>query len=142
MNNEKKIVVSACLAGVNCKYDGGNNSNAKVLKILEEGKAVLVCPEELGGMTTPRVASEIVEDKVLSKYGQDVTNEFNKGAKEALKIAQAVKADLAILQQRSPSCGSKQIYDGSFSRKLIKGKGITSRLFEENGIEVITIDDI
>ena len=142
MKNSKKIVVSACLAGINCKYDGGNNVDPKILKLLEEEKIILVCPEELGGMTTPRIASEIVNDKVLSKTGLDVTKEFNKGATEALKIAISVDADTAILQQRSPSCGSKLIYDGSFKGKLVKGKGVTTKLFEEKGIKVLTIDDI
>ncbi len=167
MIKDKKIVVSACMAGINCKYDGGNNNNLKILKLLEEDKIVLVCPEELGGMSTPRIPSEQVNDmvvlvcqeelggmstplidseqvnyNVLAKNGVDVTYEFNKGANEALKIAKGVNADIAILQQRSPSCGSKMVYDGSFSGKLIKGKGVTTKLFEENGIKVLTIDDI
>ena len=142
MIKAKKIVVSACMAGINCKYDGGNNNNSKILKLLEDDKIVLVCPEELGGMSTPRIPSEQVNDKVLAKNGLDVTYEFNKGANEALKIAKSVNADTAILQQRSPSCGSKLVYDGSFSGKLIKGKGVTTKLFEENGIKVLTIDDI
>lgn len=142
MNKNKKIIVSACMAGINCKYDGLNNKSHKIMKLLDDDKIVLICPEELGGMSTPRIASEIVNDKVLSKNGVDVTNEFNKGAIEALKIAKSVNADTAILQQRSPSCGSMQIYDGSFTDKLVVGKGITTRLFEENGIKVLTIDDI
>ncbi len=142
MNSNKKIVVSACMAGINCKYDGKNNNNSKILKLLEDDKVILVCPEELGGMSTPRIPSEIVKDKVLAKNGVDVTYEFNKGAEEALKIARSVNADTAILQQRSPSCGSKQIYDGTFTGKLISGKGVTTELFEKNGIKVITIDDI
>ena len=142
MKKDKKIVVSACLAGINCKYDGGNNNNEKIMKLLEDDQIILVCPEELGGMSTPRIASEQVDDKVFAKNGLDVTKEFDKGAKAALKIAKSVNADTAILQQRSPSCGSKQVYDGSFSGKLIKGKGVTTMLFEENGIKVLTIDDI
>ena len=142
MEKDKKIVVSSCLAGINCKYDGGNNINPKILKLLQEEKIILVCPEELGGMTTPRIPSEIVNNKVLSKMGIDVTNEFNKGAAEALKVAKSVNADTAILQQRSPSCGSKMIYDGTFSGKLVKWKFVSSNLFSENGIKVLTIDDI
>ena len=142
MNNDKKIIVSACMAGVNCKYDGGNNNNSKIIKLLKAEKIVLICPEELGGMSTPRIPSEIVNDKVIAKNGVDVTYEFNKGALEALKIAKSVNADTAILQQRSPSCASKMIYDGTFTGKLVKGQGITTKLFEENGIKVLTIDDI
>ena len=138
----KKIVVSACMAGINCKYDGGNNTDPKILKLLEEDKIVLVCPEELGGLSTPRIPSEIINNQVLAKNGVDVTKEFNKGAEEALKIAKSVNAEIAILQQRSPSCGSKLIYDGTFSGKLIRGKGVTTKLFEENGIKVLTINDI
>ena len=142
MKKDKKIVVSACMAGINCKYDGGNNIDPKILKLLEEDKIVLVCPEELGGLSTPRIPSEIVNSQVLAKNGVDVTKEFNKGAEEALNIAKSVNADTAILQQRSPSCGSKMVYDGTFTNKLIKGKGVTTKLFEENNIKVLTIDDI
>lgn len=142
MNNDKKIVVSACLAGINCKYDGGNNIDPKIMKLINEGKAIVVCPEELGGLSTPRIPSEIVNNRVLAKNGSDVTKEFDKGAEEALKIAKSAKADTAILQQRSPSCGSKLIYDGTFTGKLIKGEGVTTKLFKKNGIKVLTIDDI
>jgi len=142
MKKNKKIIVSACLAGVNCKYDGGNNKNDKIMKLFEEDRIALVCPEELGGMSTPRIAAENINDKVILQNGVDVTKAFDKGALEALKIAKSVNADTAIFQQRSPSCGSKQIYDGTFSRKLIKGKGVTAKLFEEKGINVLTIEDL
>lgn len=134
-------IVSACLAGVNCKYSGGSNLDSRVLELVKEGRAVLVCPEQLGGLPTPRLPSEIVETKeelkVLLKSGKDVTEEFLKGANETLKIAKMMDIKKAILKQRSPSCGYGEIYDGSFSKTLKDGKGITARLLEENGIEII-----
>ena len=134
-------IVSACLAGVDCKYNGGNNLDKEVLKLVKDGRAVLVCPEQLGGLPTPRLPSEIVDTmegrKVLLNNGEDVTREFLKGAKETLKIAKMMNIKKAILKQRSPSCGYGKIYNGSFSKVLKDGKGITARLLEENGIEII-----
>ena len=134
-------IVSACLAGVDCKYNGGNNLDKEVLKLVKDGRAVLVCPEQLGGLPTPRLPSEMVDTKegrkVLLNNGEDVTKEFLKGSKETLKIAKMMNIKKAILKQRSPSCGYGKIYDGSFSKVLKDGKGITARLLEENGIEII-----
>lgn len=134
-------VISACLAGIDCKYNGGNNLNEEVIKLVKEGKAVLICPEQMGGLTTPRLPSEIRDDKVLRSDEIDVTNEYKKGANEALKIAKLVGVTKAILKTKSPSCGCGKIYDGTFSNKLIEGDGITTRLFKENGIEVIPSDE-
>ena len=134
-------VVSACLAGVDCKYNGGNNLNEEVVKLVKEGKAVLICPEQMGGLTTPRLPSEIRDDKVLRSDEIDVTNEYKKGANEALKVAKLVGATKAILKTKSPSCGCGKIYDGTFSNNLIEGDGITTKLFKENGIEVIPSDE-
>lgn len=140
------IVVSACLCGINCKYNGKNNLSEKVKKLVEEGKAVSICPEQLGGLPTPRKSSEIVENKgelkVITIEGKDVTEEFLLGARKALEIAKLVGAKKAILKSGSPSCGVNGIYDGTFSKKLVKGNGITARLFLENGIEVISEKDI
>lgn len=139
------IIISACLCGCDCKYNGKNNKNESCVELLKRGKAVLVCPEQLGGMTTPRVPSEILKNdgkiSVISKEGKDVSKEFKKGAKEALKIAKLVDAKVAILKNGSPSCGSKNIYDGTFSGNKIKGEGITAKLFVENGIEVFSEDE-
>ena len=139
------IIISACLCGCDCKYNGKNNKNESCVELLKRGKAVLVCPEQLGGMTTPRVPSEILKNdgkiSVISKEGKDVSKEFKKGAKEALKIAKLVDAKVAILKNGSPSCGSKNIYDGTFSDNKIKGEGITAKLFVENGIEVFSEDE-
>ncbi|MCQ2911721.1 MAG: DUF523 domain-containing protein [Clostridia bacterium] len=135
-------IVSACLAGVDCKYSGGNNFNEKIEKLVKEGKAVLVCPEQLGGLKTPRDPSEQQGDKVVTDKGIDVTNEYNKGAIETLKIAKMCGADTAILKSRSPSCGCGEIYDGTFSGTKIAGDGVTTKLLLENGIKVISSDDL
>lgn len=139
------MIISACLCGCDCKYNGKNNKNESCVELLKRGKAVLVCPEQLGGMTTPRVPSEIIKNdgniSVISKEGKDVSKEFKKGAKEALKIAKLVDAKVAILKDGSPSCGSKYIYDGTFSGNKIKGEGITAKLFIENGIKVFSEDE-
>lgn len=137
------VLISACLCGVNCKYSGGNNLDEECLKLLQDGKAVLVCPEQLGGLQTPRTPAEIVgnshgELKVITKDNEDVTEEFIKGAEETLKIAKLVNAKKALLKEGSPSCGGNYIYDGTFTGKRIKGLGITARLLKENGIEVIS----
>ena len=133
-------LISACLCGVNCKYNGLNNLNDKCLELLRKGEALLVCPEQLGGLNTPRIPSEtlgnakdIIElnkGKVINKEGKDVTKEFLKGAKEALKIAKEANIKKAILKESSPSCGSNFVYDGSFTGNKIKGKGITAYLLE------------
>ena len=112
MNKDEKILVSACLAGINCKYDGTNNYNEKIFELLKEGKAVLVCPEQLGGLTTPRVPSEIINNKVITKDGKDVTKNFKRGAKEVVNLAKKLNIKKAILKSKSPSCGYKKIYNG------------------------------
>ena len=134
-------LISACLAGVNCKYDGGNNEDEKILELVKAGKAILVCPEQLGGLPTPRLPAEIVEKdnerKVIATDGTDVTSQFIKGAIETLKIAKMMNIKKVILKSRSPSCGYGRIYDGSFSKTLKYGNGFTAELLEENGIEII-----
>ncbi|MFA5524185.1 MAG: DUF523 domain-containing protein [Tissierellales bacterium] len=139
-------LISACLAGVNCKYSGGNNLDPRLVKLLEEKKAILVCPEQLGGLTTPRLPSEIVCNesdgkRVVNIEGKNVTKEFVKGAEETLKIAKLTGAKVAILKARSPSCGKGRIYDGQFKNILIVGNGITTELLEKNGIKVYTEED-
>lgn len=140
-------LVSACLCGVNCKYNGKNNTSEKVLELLQKGEAILVCPEQLGGLETPRPPAEIsgdVEkvlsgtDKILTIDGLDVTDKFLKGALEVLNIAKETGIKQAILKDGSPSCGSVFIYDGSFSGRKIEGEGLTTYLLRKNGIEVFT----
>lgn len=147
------ILVSGCLCGINCKYDGSNNLNDRVLKLLREGKAIPVCPEQLGGQQTPRVPHEIIEGdgaKVLDGKARikgtdehdDVTGEFLKGAIETLKIAKEVGAQVAILKARSPSCGKGVIYDGTFSGGKKSGNGVTAELLLRNDIKVYTEEEL
>ena len=136
------ILVSACLAGVNCKYNGGNNYNEKIMELVRKGEAILVCPEQLGGLPTPRVPSEIINSKVITKDGVDVSNEYKKGALEVLRLCKELNITKAILKANSPSCGCGTIYDGTFSGTKIKGNGITAQLLIDNGIEVLTEKDI
>lgn len=144
-------LVSACLCGVNCKYNGKNNLNLYFMGLLQEGKVVPVCPEQLGGLPTPRKPAEISggsgqdvldgNNRVITRDGLDVTENYIRGAYETLKIAQLADVDTAILKSRSPSCGSGYIYDGSFSNKTRKADGVTAALLRENGIRVINEDD-
>ncbi|WP_293823131.1 DUF523 domain-containing protein [uncultured Phascolarctobacterium sp.] len=137
-----KILVSACLLGKNCKYNGVNNLNQSVLDFIEGHEVIGVCPEQLGGLSTPRLPAEIVEGVVTNKEGISVDAEFRKGAQEALAAAMENKVDLAILQSRSPSCGVKEIYDGSFSGKKIKGQGVFAKLLSAHGIKVLDAEDV
>ncbi len=134
------ILVSACLCGINCKYNGGNNIDEKVLQMVRGGLAIPVCPEQLGGLPTPRTPAEIKivdgEKRVVTKDGRDVTENYQKGAQEVLRIAQELKIKKAILKKKSPSCGLDEIYDGTFSNNLTKGNGVTTDLLLKNDIEV------
>lgn len=133
-----KYAISACLCGVNCKYNGGNNLNEKIKEIYDNGDAILICPESFGGLKIPRVPSEIKGDRVINKNGEDVTECFLLGAKKSLEVIKENGVMKAILKENSPSCGVFNIYDGTFSKCLIEGMGITTRLLVENGIEVVS----
>ena len=137
-----KIMVSACLLGENCKYNGGNNRSEEVLRLMEENEVITVCPEQMGGLPTPRVPSEICDGIVTSKDGRIVDTEFRAGAAKCLEIAIREKPDLIVLQSRSPSCGVKQRYDGSFSGTLVDGAGVTAQVLIENGFRVIDVEDL
>jgi uncharacterized protein YbbK (DUF523 family) len=132
----EKLLVSACLLGENCKYNGGNNYSPDVERLRERFELVSVCPEQLGGLPTPRVPSERVGEQVLTRDGQDVTEAFRQGAERTLDIARAEGALRAVLQVRSPSCGCGMIYDGTFSGTLVPGKGVAAELLEKNGVKV------
>lgn len=127
----KKILISACLLGENCKYNGLNNKNDLILKLKNEYEFVPVCPEMLGGLPCPRCPSEIINDKVINKNNDDVTNNYLNGAEKALEIALKESVDFCILKEKSPSCGVHFIYDGTFENKVINGSGITSRLLSK-----------
>lgn len=135
-------MVSGCLLGENCKYNGGNNMSEKVLNYVKGHEVISVCPEVMGGLPTPRVPAEIVNGIVTNKEGCNVDREFRKGAGIALEIAKAKDVDLVILQSRSPSCGPKQIYDGSFSGKRKDGQGVFAKLLIENGFQVMDVEDL
>ena len=149
------IIVSACLLGENCKYSGGNNKSENVIKYLEDKEYILVCPEQLGGLSTPRNPSEIITygnkdgndvlsgcTKVLSNKGIDVTKNFIQGAEETLKIAKEHNAKTAILKAGSPSCGYKKIYDGTFLGNKIQGIGVTAAILNKENIALLDEDDI
>ena len=147
-----KIMVSACLLGEKCKYNGGNNRNPGLLHLLSGHKVIPVCPEVLGGLPTPRVPAEIVNGTVINpaeivngtvinREGVSVDDAFRRGAKKALEMARQEKPDLIILQSRSPSCGVKEIYDGTFSGKLVPGHGIFAEMALQAGFRVIDAED-
>ncbi len=146
-------IVSACLLGINCRYDGGNVADKELIEVVKAGKVVPipVCPEQLSGLPTPRKTCEIVggdgfdvlngKARVLTKDGEDLTEKFVRGAKEVVKIARLVKADVAIMRNFSPSCGCGLIYDGSFSGKRREGFGVTSALLVQNGFKVVSVEE-
>ena len=139
-----KVLVSACLLGENCKYSGGNNLCSGLLDWLKkEGhEAVPVCPEQLGGLPTPRTPAEIVGGAVTTRDGEDVDQAFRRGAEAALDIARREGAELAVLQPRSPSCGVKQVYDGTFSGRRVSGQGVFARLLAESGFPLLEPGDL
>ena len=135
----EKLLISACLTGVNCKYDGGNNAlpPETLAALRTRFELVPVCPEQLGGLPTPRVPSERVGERVLSREGADVTEAFRRGAEETLRIARQNGCRRALLKTNSPSCGSGTIYDGSFTGKLVSGDGVTAEALKHEKIEVL-----
>ena len=142
MKKKNPILVSACLLGVNCQYNGESDFTRELLDFLKDrGEFIAICPEVLGGLTIPRDGAEIIGDKVKTVKGNDVTKEFLAGAEKVLKFAKENNVDFAILKAKSPSCGVGMIYDGTFSRKLIEGYGITAALLKKNKIKVLTEKD-
>lgn len=136
-----KIFISACLVGENVKYDGGHNdirSESFIKRLLKEDRLVSLCPEVEGGLPTPRVPVEIINGKAINQIGEDKTIFFQKGAQKALELCKKHDIKYAILKFRSPSCGSNQIYDGTFSHTLIDGDGFCAKLLKENGVKVFS----
>jgi len=142
VKKRKIILCSACLLGINCRYDGKLKPNKKVIKLSKKEILIPVCPEQLGGLPTPRKPAEQKGKRVITKSRKDITKNFRKGAKEVLKLAKLLDIKKAILKQRSPSCGSGQIYDGTFSKEIVKGDGITTALLKKNGIKVVSEEDL
>ena len=141
----KSILISACLLGVACRYDGLSKPLDREIieKLRQQYHLIPICPEIMGGLPTPRIPSEISSDgKVLRKDGEDVTENYIRGAKEALRLAEIFQCDTALLKEKSPSCGAGKIYDGSFSKTLTDGNGITSELLQKNGIRIVGESEI
>ena len=137
-----KILLSRCLTGGCCRYDGGTNLVPALRVLVERGLAVPVCPEQLGGLPTPRCPSEIRGSRVVMRDGTDVTDAFRRGAERALAIGLDAGCTCAIVKAKSPSCGAGAIYDGTFSGALVPGDGIFVRRLREAGIPVCTeLDD-
>jgi len=144
-NKPKKILISACLLGENVKYDGNNNDvsyNSIIKTLIEKNLLLPVCPEVLGGLSIPRTPVELTNAKAINKDGIDQTKEFKKGAKESLHVALKYDIKIAIMKSKSPSCGSDFIYDGTFSKKLIKGDGLTVEILKKNGIKVFNEEEL
>ncbi len=137
-----KILVSACIMGVDCKYNGKNNKNLAAINYLKDKEIICICPEQLAGMTTPRPCAEIVNGVVTDENGNDVDLEYKRAVSMALSQIQHEDIELAILQSRSPTCGVNQIYDGSFTGKLISGMGLFAKALKERGIKVIDVEEV
>ena len=134
-------MISACLTGENCKFNGGNNRRDTLLEMLADHTLIPVCPEVMGGLPTPRTPAEIRDGIVLTKDGRSVDREFRTGAELTLAKALREKPDFVVLMSRSPSCGVKQRYDGTFSGRLTDGAGITAALLIEAGFRVLDAED-
>jgi uncharacterized protein YbbK (DUF523 family) len=137
-----KVLVSACLLGCNCKYNGGNNYNPRVAEFLKDKEVIEICPEMLAGLGTPRCPAEIVNGIIMNSCGENVDEKFREGVTLALERIKRENIGLVILQSRSPTCGVNRIYDGSFTGKLIPGRGIFARALIEKGYRVIDAEDI
>ncbi len=131
------ILVSSCLLGLNCRYCGTGCGCEQVTRLSEKHHLIPVCPEQMGGMPTPRAPVEIVNGKAIDNTGKDVTAQFKKGAEEAAKLAELFHCTCAVLKSRSPSCGCGIIYDGSFSGNLVSGNGFTAQKLLDEGIQVV-----
>lgn len=146
MTRRTPILVSACLAGFPCRYDAKSKPQPEVMRLVAAGLAIPICPEQLGGLPTPRSAAEIVggdghdvlagNARVCNAVGEDVTEQFIRGAEIVVKLAQLCEATIAILQERSPSCGVSKVYDGSFGRQLRPGQGVAAAKLAQLGLEV------
>ena len=137
-----KFVVSACLAGVPCRYDGKSKPNQHVVRLVKEQKALPLCPELLAGLGLPRPCIERLGDRIHTKEGIDLTAALRRGAEKALLKAQKAGCTIAILKQRSPSCGAGQIYDGTFTGTVTTGDGIWTELLRQAGFTVLTEEEI
>ena len=138
----KKIIVSACLLGENCKYSGGNNYDANVVKFVEDKEVIRVCPETLAGLGIPRAPMEIVNGVLRNEDGTSVDEPVRQAVAQILEQIQDADIDCAILQSRSPTCGVHQVYDGTFSRKLVDGSGVLAQALKDAGYRVVDREDL
>lgn len=138
----EKVIVSGCLYGYKCRYDGKDNYIEKIEELKKKAIVIPLCPEQMGGLSTPRFPSEIIGDKLMNNQEIDVTEEYMRGAKVTLELALDMGVQYALLKEKSPSCGKDKIYDGTFSGKLIEGSGVTAKLLQEHGIIVFSEDEI
>lgn len=138
----ENILISACLLGIGCRYDGKHKENDEVLKLRAKYNLIPVCPEVLGGLPTPRVPSERVGDKVMMRDGTDVTDNYQRGAMEALRLCRIFNIKTAVLKERSPSCGKGEIYDGSFTSTLTERDGVTAEALIKEGVRVLGESEI
>jgi len=146
------IIVSACLAGINCNYKGESKPNQKVIELIKKGKAIPICPEQLGGLTTPRSGARILtgigeevldkKSKIITDNNVDVTEQYIKGAQETLRIVKNFNVTVVVLKQGSPSCGHGHTQGGLNSRELVTGNGVTVALLKRNGIKVYSEEDL
>ena len=137
-----KILVSACLLGKNCKYNGGNNYSADVAEFVKDKEVLAICPEMMAGMGCPRTPIEIVDGVLMDREGNNVDDAMRKAVADAMELIRKEDIQCAILQSRSPTCGVNQVYDGSFSGKLIPGSGVLAQALKAKGYEVIDAEDI
>jgi uncharacterized protein YbbK (DUF523 family) len=137
MEEKMNILVSACLLGVSCRYNGTGELEESIKGLMKQHNLIPVCPEIYGGLQTPREPAERVKDKILTKSSVDVTQNYQRGAVEILKLAKLYDCNYAILKERSPSCGYGQIYDGTFTGKLIEGNGVLAEELSKHGISIL-----
>lgn len=136
-----KVLVSSCVMGKNCKYNGGNNYNPKVMEFLKDKDVIEICPELLANLPIPRPSAELVDDVVMNINGENVDKEYRHAVEISMKEIEHMDIDLAILQSRSPTCGVNQVYDGSFTGKLVKGQGVFAQALIRAGYKVIDSED-
>lgn len=136
------VLISACLLGVSCRYDGQSKQYDGIERLIDKFNLIPVCPEIMGGLQTPRAPAERVGDRVICDNGCDVTEQYNRGAQETLRLARLFSCKLAILKANSPSCSHCKVYDGTFTRTLTDGMGVTAQLLSENDIRVVDETEI